>query len=124
MYCARPTGEHHYFTAPLSAVSKIFDKIYRALPSINRPTRHISMTTSAGKISIMGEWEARGERAFALMFTEGRNMEWLDKVFLAKYDETTNDVKLLKPLEGDTFFFEEELAQIEHDLEAALSNRV
>lgn len=124
MYCARPTGEHHYFTAPLSAVSKIFDKIYRALPSINRPSRHISMTTSAGKISIMGECEVRGERAFALMFTEGRNMEWLDKVFLAKYDETTNDVKLLKPLEGDSFFFEEELAQIEHDLAAALNNRL
>ncbi len=124
MYCARPTGEHHYFTAPLSAVSKIFDKIYRELPSINRPTRHISMTTSAGKISIMGECDVRGERAFALMFTEGRNMEWLDKVFLAKYDETTNDVKLLKPLEGDTFFFEEELAQIEHDLAAALNNRL
>ena len=124
MYCARPTGEHHYFTAPLSAVSKIFDKIYRALPSINRPSRHISMTTSAGKISIMGECEVRGERAFALMFTEGRNMEWLDKVFLAKYDETTNDVKLLKPLEGDTFFFEEELAKIEHNLAAALNNRL
>ena len=124
MYCARPTGEHHYFTAPLSAVSKIFDKIYRALPSINRPSRHISMTTSAGKISIMGECEVHGERAFALMFTEGRNMEWLDKVFLAKYDETTNDVKLLKPLEGDTFFFEEELAKIEHDLAAALNNRL
>jgi len=124
MYCARPTGEHHYFTAPISAVSKIFDKIYRALPSINRPSRHISMTTSAGKISIMGECEVRGERAFALMFTEGRNMEWLDKVFLAKYDETTNDVKLLKPLEGDTFFFEEELAQIEHDLAEALNNRL
>jgi len=124
MYCARPTGEHHYFTAPLSAVSKIFDKIYRALPSINRPSRHISMTTSAGKISIMGECDVRGERAFALMFTEGRNMAWLDKVFLAKYDETTNDVKLLKPLAGDTFFFEEELAQIEHDLAAALNNRL
>lgn len=124
MYCARPTGEHHYFTAPLSAVSKIFDKVYRALPSINRPSRHISMTTSAGKISIMGECDVRGERAFALMFTEGRNMAWLDKVFLAKYDETTNDVKLLKPLVGDTFFYEEELAQIEHDLAAALSNRL
>lgn len=124
MYCARPTGEHHYFTAPLSDVSKIFDKIYRSLPSINRPSRHISMTTSAGKISIMGECEVRGERAFALMFTEGRNMAWLDKVFLAKYDECTNDVKLLKPLEGDTFFFEEELAQIETDLATALNNRM
>ncbi len=124
MYCARPTGEHHYFTAPLSDVSKIFDKIYRELPSINRPSRHLSMTTSAGKISIMGQCEVGGEQAFALMFTEGRNMNWLDKVFLAKYDETTNDVKLLKPFDTDKFFFEEELATIEHDLALALSQRL
>lgn len=124
MYCARPTGEHHYFTAPLSDVSKIFDKIYRELPSINRPSRHLSMTTSAGKISIMGECEVGGERAFALMFTEGRNMQWMDKVFLAKYDETTNDVKLLKPFDTDKFFFEDELATIEHDLAEALNNRL
>jgi len=124
MYCARPTGEHHYFTAPLSAVSQIFDKIYRELPSINRPSRHLSMTTSAGKISIMGECEVAGERAFALMFTEGRNMKWLDKVFLAKYDESTNDVKLLKPFDTDKFFFEEELEKIEHDLAAALNKRL
>lgn len=124
MYCARPTGEHHYFTAPLSDVSKIFDKIYRELPSINRPSRHLSMTTSAGKISIMGECEVGGERAFALMFTEGRNMKWMDKVFLAKYDESTNDVKLLKPFDTVKFFFEDELATIEHDLAEALNNRL
>jgi L-lysine 2,3-aminomutase len=124
MYCARPTGEHHYFTAPLSDVSKIFDKIYRELPSINRPSRHLSMTTSAGKISIMGECEVGGERAFALMFTEGRNMKWMDKVFLAKYDESTNDVKLLKPFDTDKFFFEDELATIEYDLAKALTNRL
>jgi len=124
MYCARPTGEHHYFTAPLSDVSKIFDKIYRELPSINRPSRHLSMTTSAGKISIMGECEVGGERAFALMFTEGRNMKWMDKVFLAKYDENTNDVKLLEPFDTDKFFFEDELTTIEHDLAEALSHRL
>ncbi|MCB9915987.1 MAG: hypothetical protein H6828_12730, partial [Planctomycetes bacterium] len=45
MYCARPTGEHHYYTAPLAAVSKVYDRIYRALPSIARPSRHLSMTT-------------------------------------------------------------------------------
>jgi lysine 2,3-aminomutase len=123
MYCARPTGEHHYFTAPLSDISKVFDKIYRSLPSINRPSRHISMTTSAGKISIMGTCQVGGEKAFALMFSEGRNMEWLDKVFLAKYDESTNDVKLLKPFDTEKFFFEEELAEIERELATVLSSR-
>ena len=75
MYCARPTGEHHYFTAPLADVVKIFDKIYRSLPSIGRPSRHISMTTSAGKLSLMGMSEINGETVFALKFNEARNMQ-------------------------------------------------
>ena len=121
IYCARPTGEHHYFTAPLADIHKVFDKIYRSLSSINRPSRHISMTTSAGKISILGTAEVRGETVFALKFSEGRNMEWLDKVFLAKYDERTNNVALLEPYDTDEFFFEAELATIEEELATALA---
>lgn len=120
MYCARPTGEHHYYTAPLADVVKIFDKIYRSLPSIGRPSRHISMTTSAGKLSLMGISQINGEDVFALKFNESRNMEWMDKVFHAKYDAQTNDVSLLTPLEGNAFFFEEELAEIEAELAGSL----
>jgi len=123
MYCARPTGEHHYFTAPLADIHRVFDKIYRSLPSINRPSRHISMTTSAGKISILGTAEVHGETLFALKFSEGRNMEWLDKVFLARYDEHTNNVALLEPYDTDEFFFEAELKVIEEELFAALAER-
>jgi L-lysine 2,3-aminomutase len=121
IYCARPTGEHHYFTAPLADVQKVFDRIYRSLPSINRPSRHISMTTSAGKISILGTAEVHGETLFALKFSEGRNMEWLDKVFLAKYDRQTNNVALLQPHDTDEFFFEAELKVIEEELTTALA---
>ncbi len=116
MYCARPTGEHHYYTAPLADVVKIFNKIYRSLPSISRPSRHISMTTSAGKLSLMGLSEINGETVFALKFNEARNMQWIDKVFHAKYNPDTNDVNLLNPIEGDSFFFENELQQIEDEL--------
>lgn len=121
IYCARPTGEHHYFSAPLADVHKVFDKIYRSLPSINRPSRHVSMTTSAGKISILGTAVVHGERVFALKFSEGRNMKWLDRVFLAKYDEKTNNVALLEPYDTDEFFFEGELRRIEDELAAALA---
>jgi len=48
----------------------------------------------------------------------------MDKVFLAKYDETTNDVKLLKPFDTDKFFFEDELETIERDLAVALTKRL
>lgn len=122
IYCARPTGEHHYFTAPLAEIHRVFDRIYRSLPSINRPSRHLSMTTSAGKISILGTAEVRGETVFALKFTEGRDMGWLDRVFLAKYDRTTSDVAKLEPYDTRRFFFDGELADIERVLADNLKN--
>ncbi len=122
MYCARPTGEHHYYTAPLAEVAEVFDKIYRSLPSIARPSRYISMTTSAGKLSLLGLSEINGETVFALKFNESRNMEWMDKVFHAKYNSETNDVNLLIPFEGNKFFFEEELEQLEKELANSLKD--
>lgn len=117
IYCARPTGEHGYFTAPLKDMNEIFSKVYRSLPSIGRPSRYISMTSSAGKTSLMGTVEVNGRKAFALKFNESRNMEWMDKVFLAEYDETENTIEKLKPFDGGKYFFVEELGQIEKDLE-------
>ena len=45
----------------------------------------------------------------------------MDKVFHAKYNAKTNDISLLKPLEGENFFFEDELANIETELADALA---
>lgn len=123
IYCARPTGENHYFSAPLVELMEVFDKIYRSLPSINRPSRHLSMTTSAGKISLLGLTKVGGKTAIAMKFTEGRNMAWIDKVFLAEYDQKENDVKLLTPFDTKDFFFTAELKRIEADLADGLRKR-
>jgi len=117
IYCARPTGEHNYFTAPLADMNKIFSKIYRNLPSIGRPSRYITMTSSAGKTSLLGTVDVNGKKAFALKFNEARNMEWLDKVFLAEYDEQENTIEKLKPFNSDKYFYETELKEIEKGLE-------
>jgi len=124
MYCARPTGEHHYFTVPLSEINKVFSKVYRSLPSINRPSRYITMTSSGGKTSILGTVEISGQKAFALKFNESRNMEWMDQVFLAKYNEKENTVEKLIPFEGDKHFYEDELKQIEYDMQEALAKKM
>ncbi|MCX7716950.1 MAG: hypothetical protein N2111_00910 [Candidatus Sumerlaeaceae bacterium] len=113
MYCARCTGEHHYFTAPLADINRVFSRIYRSLSSINRPSRYITMTTSAGKCSILGTAIVGGETVFALKFNESRNMEWMDRVFLAKYDEKEARIDHLVPFDTDKFFFEDELRAIE-----------
>ena len=116
MYCARATGEHHYFTVPLADINRIFSKVFRSLASLNRPSRYITMTTSAGKLSILGVAEVGGRKAFALKFNEARNMEWMDRVFLAQYDETTNRVDFLTPFDTAEFFFADELREIEERL--------
>jgi L-lysine 2,3-aminomutase len=119
MYCARPTGEHHYFTAPLADINRVFSRVYRSLASINRPSRYITMTSSAGKISLLGTTEVRGEKLFVLKFNEGRNMEWLDRVYLAKFDPRQNTIEKLEPYEGGKHFFQDELREIERNLEAS-----
>ncbi len=116
MYLARPTGEFHYFNQPVSEINKVFNKIYRSLASINRPSRYITQTSSAGKISLLGTVDLKGEKYFALKFNEGRNMEWMDKVYLAHYDEVEKTIANLRPYEGDKHFFEDELIEIENKL--------
>ncbi|TVQ15311.1 MAG: hypothetical protein EA364_02510 [Balneolaceae bacterium] len=124
MYCARPTGEHHYFTAPLADIEKIFSKVYRTLPSINRPSRYITMTSSAGKVSLIGTAEVKGEKVFVLKFNEGRNMEWMDRVYLARYDEEENTIEKLKPFDTEKYFYEDDLREIEQTLERNLQQKI
>lgn len=124
MYCPRPTGEHHYFSTPLAEMNQVFSKVYRSLPSISRPSRYITMTSSAGKTSLIGTTEVNGEKLFVLKFNESRNMEWMDEVYLAKYDEHETVIERLKPFEKDKYFYEDELATMEKQREETLSKRL
>ena len=82
------------------------------------------MTSSAGKISLVGTIEVKGEKAFVLTFTEARNMKWMDKVFLAKYDEKQNTIEVLKPFDTPKYFFEDELIEIENSLQEVLQKQL
>jgi hypothetical protein len=123
MYFARPTGEHHYFAAPLADISKIFNKIYRSLSSLNRPSRYITMTSSAGKTSLLGTTEINGEKAFVLKFNEARDMKWIDEVYFGEYDENESVIEKLKPFGADKYFYEDELKEIENELAEVLKTR-
>jgi lysine 2,3-aminomutase len=116
MYCARNTGEYHYFTAPLADIDMVAGLVYRSLASFHRPSRYITMTTSAGKVSLLGTVDVNGKKAFALKFNEARNMAWMDKVFLARFDPKETRIDKLRPFDSEKFFFEDELEQIENQL--------
>jgi len=117
MYIPRPTGEVEYFTRPLADINKVFNKIFKNLASINRPSRYITMTLSAGKISLLGDTLIDNDRVFVLKFNEGRDMNWCDTVFLTEYDEFNSNMADLKPYKADKFFYEDELEEIENRLE-------
>jgi hypothetical protein len=99
-------------------MDRIFSKIYHSLPSEGRPSRYITMTSSAGKISLLGKVKMEnGKDAFALKFNEARNMKWMDQAFLAVYDEEENTIEKLIPYDTDKYFFEDELKEIENTLQ-------
>ncbi len=82
------------------------------------------MTISAGKLAILGTAVINGEKCFALQFTEGRNMQWMDRVFHARYDEQKNMINLLLPFDTENYFFESELRDIESALADTLRRRL
>jgi hypothetical protein len=51
-------------------------------------------------------------------------MEWMDRIFLAKYDEREEKVDFLTPYDTEKFFFEDELEEIEERLSEALRKRL
>ncbi|MFW5975099.1 MAG: hypothetical protein ACOCQ6_02730, partial [Bacteroidota bacterium] len=68
--------------------------------------------------------EINGEKVFVLKFNESRNMEWMDEVYLAKYDEKENTIEKLKPYEGKKHFYEDELTRIENERMERLSKKI
>lgn len=120
MYCARPTGEYHYFTAPLADIVEIFNKVFRELASINRPSRFITMTFSSGKISLLGTTYINNEKVFVLRFNEARNMKWIDRIYFAKFSETETSIENLEPYDSEEFFYKSELIKIEKELSEIL----
>ena len=51
-------------------------------------------------------------------------MDWMDKVYLAKYDEKENTIDKLKPYDTDKYFYEDELSLIEEKLADALEKEI
>ena len=51
-------------------------------------------------------------------------MEWMNRVFHAKYDEAINKIDLLLPFDTEKYFYEDELKEIETALADALQKKL
>lgn len=104
-FVARNTGAQHYFAVPLARAYEIYNTAYKGLSGLARTVRGPSMSANPGKVSIDGITEINGEKVFVLHFIQGRNSEWVNKPFFAKYDPKAIWLDDLVPAFGEKEFF-------------------
>lgn len=109
MFVERDTGARHYFEVPLYKAHDIYRQAMRKVSGIARTVRGPSMSADPGKVEISGITEVNGEKVFVLRFIQGRNDDWVQRPFFARYDENATWLNHLKPAFGEEkFFYEDE----------------
>ena len=109
MFVERDTGAKHYFEVPLAQAWQIYREAVKQVSGLSRTVRGPSMSATPGKVEIQGITTIKDEKVFACRFIQGRNPDWVQQPFFAKYDEQATWLDDLKPAFGEErFFFEEE----------------
>lgn len=111
MFVVRDTGAQHYFGIPLVRAYEIFRDAYKQVSGLGRTVRGPSMSSTPGKVLVDGTPVINGEKVISLRFLQGRNPEWVNRPFYAKYDENAIWLDDLRPAFEEKFFFEDELAE-------------
>lgn len=109
MFVERDTGARHYFEVPLAKAWEIYRGAMQQVSGLGRTARGPSMSAGPGKVEIQGIGEIAGEKVFVLRFVQGRNPDWVQRPFTARYDDRATWLDQLKPAFGEReFFFEAE----------------
>jgi KamA family protein len=109
MFVVRDTGARCYFEVPLSKAWEIYRGAMQQLSGLGRTARGPSMSTGPGKVEMQGISQIKGEKVFVLRFIQGRNPDWVQRPFFAKYDPEASWLDQLVPAFDDQkFFYQEE----------------
>lgn len=112
MFVVRDTGAQHYFGIPLVRAQEIFREAYQKVSGLARTVRGPSMSANPGKVQVLGTVDIGRKKAIALRFLQGRNPDWVQRPFLAKFDNNAVWLDDLKPFSGKKFFYEDDLHQM------------
>ena len=116
MFIVRDTGAQHFFGVPLTKAHDIFKSAYQTVSGLGRTVRGPSMSTTPGKVQVLGVSEINGQKVIILQFLQGRNPDWVGKPFFAKFDENAIWLDDLKPAFSDTFFYQEEFYEMKEKM--------
>lgn len=109
LFVERDTGARRYFEVPLARAWEIYRDAYSHVSGLARTVRGPSMSAGPGKVEIQGIAEIAGEKVFVLRFIQGRNPDWVQRPFFARFDPTAMWLRDLKPAFGAArFFYEDE----------------
>jgi KamA family protein len=107
LFVERDTGARHYFEVPLARAWEIYRQAIQQVSGLARTVRGPSMSAGPGKVEVQGVTEVAGERAFVLRFIQGRDPDWVQQPFFARFDEQATWLDQLQPALGaERFFFE------------------
>jgi KamA family protein len=114
MFVERDTGARNYFEVPLVEAWDIFRNAWKKVSGLGRTVRGPSMSATPGKVEVQGVAEIKGEKVIVLRFIQGRNPDWVERPFFAKYDTKAGWLDQLTPAFGEEkFFFEDELNEMQ-----------
>ena len=123
MFVERDTGARHYFEVPLVRAWQIYREAMQQVSGLARTARGPSMSASPGKVEIQGVTEVAGEKVLALRFIQGRNPDWVQRPFFAKYDEQASWLNHLVPAFGDEkWFWQDEYDAIRNEKVSVAKN--
>ena len=105
MFVERDTGAKRYFEVPLVRAFEIYREAIQQVSGLARTARGPSMSAGPGKVEIQSIIELNGEKVFVLRFIQGRNPDWVQQTFFAKYDDNATWYDDLVPAFGEEKFF-------------------
>ena len=105
MFVERDTGAKRYFEVPLARAYEVYREAIQQVSGLARTARGPSMSAGPGKVEIQGVTEINGEKVFVLRFIQGRNPDWAQRPFFAKYDPNATWLDGLQPAFGEKEFF-------------------
>jgi hypothetical protein len=115
MFVERNTGARRYFEVPLVKALEIYRTAIQQVSGMGRTARGPSMSVGPGKVEIQGIAKIKGEQVFVLRFIQGRNPDWAQRPFFARYDAQATWLDDLHPaFEEQKFFFQNEYDSLLH----------
>jgi len=105
LFVERDTGPKQYFEVSLARTLRIFSNAYREVSGLARTVRGPSMSATPGKVLVDGVTTIHDEKVFVLKMVQGRDPEWANRVFFARFDSQATWLDDLQPAFGEHQFF-------------------